>query len=130
MENVFFCFENENVLKNIDFKIKSNEFIAFVGESGCGKTTLARILSGNLNSYSGNISIQGKELKNINEKYISKNIIVISSDSYIFKGTVRENLLMAKEDVTNEEMIDILKLVKLDDIIEKNGLESFIEEDG
>ena len=130
LKNVFFCFEEENVLKNIDFTIKSNEFIAFVGESGCGKTTLARILSGNLNNYSGNISIQGKELKKINENYISKNIIVISSDSYIFKGTVRENLLMAKEDATNEEMRNFLKLVKLDDIFEKDGLDSFIEEDG
>ena len=48
LKNVFFCFEKENVLKNIEFTIKSNEFIAFVGESGCGKTKLARILSGNL----------------------------------------------------------------------------------
>ena len=48
LKNVFFCFEKENVLKNIEFTIKSNEFIAFVGESGCGKTILSRILSGNL----------------------------------------------------------------------------------
>ena len=131
LKNVFYSFQTEkNVLKNINISINSNEFIAFVGESGCGKTTLARILSGNLNDYSGNINIQGKELKEINEKSISKNIIVISSDSYIFKGTIKQNLLMAKENATIEEMINILKLVKLNDIIEKNGLDSFIEEDG
>ena len=63
LKNVFFCFEKENALKNIDFTIKSNEFIAFVGESGCGKTTLARILSDNLNNYSGNMNIQEKRIK-------------------------------------------------------------------
>ena len=62
LKNVFYSFHTEkNVLKNINISINSNEFIAFVGESGCGKTTLARILSGNLNDYSGNINIQGKE---------------------------------------------------------------------
>ena len=63
LKNVFFCFEKENVLKNIEFIIKSNEFIAFVGESGCGKTTFSRILSDNLNNYSGNMNIQEKRIK-------------------------------------------------------------------
>ena len=131
LKNVNFAYKKEkNILKNLNFSIKTNEFIAFVGESGCGKSTLAKILSGNLNKYQGNIIIQEKELKNINEESISKNIIVISSDSYIFKGTIRENLLMAKENATNEEMINILKKVKLDEIFEKNGLETNIDEEG
>ena len=131
LNDVSFSFkEDKNVLNNINFTIKSNEFIAFVGESGCGKTTLARILSGNLNKYSGNINLQEKELKEINEDSISKNIIIISSDSYIFKGTVKDNLLMAKEDATNEEMINILEKVKLNEIFEKNGLDTIIDEDG
>ena len=131
LKNVNFSFKEEKkILNNLNFSIKSNDFIAFVGESGCGKTTLARILSGNLNNYSGNITIQDKELNEINEESISKNIIVISSDSYIFKGTVKENLLMAKENATNQEMIDILNEVKLNEIFEKNGLDTVLLEEG
>ena len=131
LKNVFFYYKKDkNILKNLNFSIKSKEFIAFVGESGCGKSTLARILSGNLTNYSGNINIQEKELKNINEESISKNIVVISSDSYIFKGTIKDNLLMAKENATNEEMINIIKEVKLTEIFEKNGLDTIIEEEG
>ena len=131
LNNVSFSFkEDKNILKNLNFTIKSNEFLAFVGESGCGKTTLARILSGNLNKYAGSINIQEKELKEINEDSISKNIIIISSDSYIFKGTLKDNLLMAKEDATKEEMINILEKVKLNEIFEKNGLDTIIDEDG
>ena len=131
LKNVFFSYKEEKkILKNLNFSINSKEFIAFVGESGCGKSTLARVLSGNLINYSGNIDIQGKELKDINEESISKNIIVISSDSYIFKGTIRDNLLMSKENATNEEMINILKEVKLDEIFDKNGLDTNLEEEG
>ena len=131
LDNVSFCFkEDKTILKNLNLSIKNNDFIAFVGESGCGKTTLARILSGILNNYKGNINIQNKELKDISEESISKNIVVISSDSYIFKGTIKDNLLMAKENATYEEMINMLKEVKLDEIFEKNGLETIINEEG
>ena len=126
----FYYKKEKNILKDLNFSIKCNEFIAFVGESGCGKSTLAKIISGNLNHYQGNIIMQEKELKNIREDSISKNIIVISSDSYVFKGTLRENFLMAKENATDEEMINILKKVKLDEIFEKNGLDTKLEEEG
>ena len=131
LNNVCFSYkEDKTILKNLNFSIKPKEFISFVGESGCGKSTLARILSGNLINYSGSISIQGKELNNINEESISKNIVVISSDSYIFKGTIKDNLLMAKQNATNEEMINIIKEVKLTEIFDKNGLDTIIEEEG
>jgi ATP-binding cassette subfamily B protein len=131
LNNVCFSFkEDKTILKNLNFSIKPKEFISFVGESGCGKSTLARILSGNLTNYSGSINIQGKELNTINEESISKNIVVISSDSYIFKGTIKDNLLMAKENATNEEMINIIKEVKLTEIFDKNGLDTIIEEEG
>ena len=131
LKNMSFSFKKEKIiLKNLNFEIKYNDFIAFVGESGCGKSTLARILSGNLNKYTGNITIQDQELKEISEESISKNIVVISSDSYIFKGTIKDNLLMAKENATNEEMINILKLVQLNEIFEHNGLDTILEEEG
>ena len=131
LKNMSFSFNNQKtILNNLNLSIKCNDFIAFVGESGCGKSTLARILSGNLNKYTGNITIQDKELKEINEESISKSIVVISSDSYIFKGTIKENLLMAKENATNEEMINILKLLQFNEIFEKDGIETILEEEG
>ena len=131
IKNVNFSYKDDNyILKNINFEINTNDFIAFVGESGCGKTTLSKIFSGNLTKYNGNIIIQGKELKNIKEDSISENIVLISSDSYIFKGTIKDNLLMAKYNATDEEMINVLKKVKLNEILEKKGLDTILNEEG
>ena len=132
-KNVNFCYNKQekiNVLKNINIEIKNNEFIALVGESGSGKSTIAKILSGVVRDYTGSIIIQNKELNTIDEHSLSKEIVVISSDSYIFKGTIKDNLLMAKEKATKEEMINILEKVELNEFLEKDGLDTLIEEEG
>ena len=132
-KNVNFSYDNKeklNALKNINLEIKNNEFIALVGESGSGKSTIAKILSGIIKGYTGNIIIQNKELNTIDEQSLSKEIVVISNDSYIFKGTIKDNLLMAKENATNEEMINIIKKVELNEFLEKDGLDTLIEEEG
>jgi len=131
IKNLDFCYEkNKKILKKINLEMKDKGFISFVGESGSGKSTIAKILSGILTSYEGNASIQNKEIKLIEEESLSKNIVVISSDSYIFKGSIKDNLMMAKEDLTNEEMINILQKVKLDEFIDNNELNYIIAEEG
>ena len=133
IKNMYFNYdtkEKKDILKNINIEIKNNEFIALVGESGCGKSTIAKILAGILKDYKGNITIQNKELKLIDENSLSKNIILLSNDSYIFKGSVKDNLLMAKNNATNDEMINIIKKVELDELIKLNGLDTPIEEEG
>ena len=133
LKNVNFSYDNLeklNVLKNINIKVKNNEFIALVGESGSGKSTLAKIISGIVKDYKGNIIIQNKELNTIDEQSLSKEIVVISNESYIFKGSIKDNLLMAKENATNKEMINILEKVELNEFLEKDGLDTLIEEEG
>ena len=133
IKNMYFNYdikEKKDVLKNINIEIKNNEFIALVGESGCGKSTIAKILAGVLKDYKGNITIQNKELKLIDENSLSKNIILLSNDSYIFKGSIKDNLLMAKNTATNDEMLNMIKKVKLNELIKINGLDTPIEEEG
>ena len=128
--NYIYNQEKKKILKNINLEIKNNEFIALVGESGSGKSTIAKILCGILKDYKGNIIMLNKELNLIDETSLSKNIVVVSNESYIFKGSIKDNLLMAKENASDEEMINILKKVKLNELLEINGLETLIEEEG
>ena len=128
--NYIYYQEKKKILKNINLEIKNNEFIALVGESGSGKSTIAKILCGILKDYKGNIIMLNKELNLIDETSLSKNIVVVSNESYIFKGSIKDNLLMAKENASDEEMINILKKVKLNELLEINGLETLIEEEG
>ena len=133
IKNMYFNYDSndkKDILKNINIEIKNNEFIALVGESGCGKSTIAKILAGVLKDYKGNITIQNKELKLIYENSLSKNIILLSNDSYIFKGSIKDNLLMAKNNASNDEMINIIKKVELNELIKINGLNTSIEEEG
>ena len=135
IKNMYFSYYKEKekeILKNINIQMKNNEFVALVGESGCGKSTIAKILSGILKDYKGNITIQNKELNSIDENSLSKNIVIISNDSYIFKGTIKDNLLMARQNATEEEMLNIIKKVELNEFLKNNGLglDSPIEEDG
>ena len=128
--NYIYNQEKKKILKNINLEIKNNEFIALVGESGSGKSTIAKILCGILKDYKGNIIMLNKELNLIDETSLSKNIVVVSNESYMFKGSIKDNLLMAKENASDEEMINILKKVKLNELLEINGLETLIEEEG
>ena len=133
IKNMYFNYNDENkkdILKNINIEIKNNEFIALVGESGCGKSTIAKILSGILKDYKGEIIIQNKELNLIDENSLSKNVVLLSNDSYIFKGSIKDNLLMAKPNATDEEMINIIKKVELNEIFKIDGLNTSIEEEG
>ncbi|MCG8482105.1 MAG: ABC transporter ATP-binding protein/permease [Clostridia bacterium] len=125
----FFFFYKKKVLKRINMKIKEKTLTALVGESGCGKSTLASLLMGLNKGYEGSIQIGGKELSHINETSIMKNVCIVKHENYLFKGTVRNNLLMAKPNATAEEMYEVLKRVNLYDfVINRGGLEFQLEE--
>lgn len=92
------------VLKDINLEIKAGEMVAFVGKSGCGKTTLLRLFTGQRRCNAGTVSIDGVDYKEIDRKSLYDNISVISQRPYVFNTSVRENLLFAKADATQEEM--------------------------
>lgn len=81
-------------MNEVDMKVSHGQFVSIVGESGCGKSTLAGILMGKNKGYSGTVTVGGKELKSITEESLLENITYIGHQSYLFKGTVRDNLLL------------------------------------
>lgn len=104
-------------------------FIAVVGESGCGKSTLANILMGRNKHYEGSVKCGGAELSEIDEAELMKSITYIGSNSYLFKGTVRDNLLLGKPDAVDEEMWEVLRKTKLDGFFQaENGLDTGLSE--
>lgn len=112
--DVHFSYEEDReILKDIDMTLPQGSFISLVGESGCGKSTIAGILAGKNKDYKGHITIGGIPLKDINEKDLTKHVVLVRYNSYLFKGTVEENLRMANPDVTQEEMEEVLEKVNL-----------------
>lgn len=126
------CFsydENREILHKINMQFLSGCFTAIVGESGCGKSTVASILMRRNKNYSGSVTVGKAELCDILEDDLMKNITYISHSSYLFKGTVRENLLMGKSDATDEEMWNVLNQTKLSGFLKsENGLDTMLNE--
>lgn len=126
------CFsydENREILHKINIQFPCGSFTAIVGESGCGKSTVASILMGRNKNYSGSVTIGNAELCDISEDDLMKNITYISHNSYLFKGTVRENLLMGKSNATEKEMWEVLNQAKLSDFLKsENGLDTMLNE--
>lgn len=132
VENLSFAYdESHNVLNNISIEIADRGMVSLVGASGSGKSTMASLLMKRSKNYSGKIYVGETDFNEISEKSVMENITYISHSSYIFKGSVRDNLLMAKADARDEELWDVLKKTNLADFFEAdNGLDFEIAEAG
>lgn len=131
-ENLSFSYNSEReILHGINLEFPKDSFTALVGESGCGKSTVASVLTGKNRTYDGLITIGGVVLGEISEKSLMEHITYISNKSYLFKGTVRDNLLMGKPTAVDEELWSVLERVRLADFIKsENGLDTVIAEKG
>ncbi len=126
-----FAYDDKQILRDINIEIPKNSFVSVVGKSGCGKSTIAGILTQTNENYSGNINVGGVELSQVSNESLSQKITLVSNNSYIFKGTVRENLLMANKNATDEEMWQALNKVNLSDFLQsENGLDTVLLEKG
>lgn len=132
LENVSFSYDQERkVLNEINMEFSHGSFTSLVGVSGCGKSTIAGILMGRNRGYHGGIQVQNQELAEISEKSLMEHMTLVSHNSYLFQGTVRENLLMGKKDATEEEMLQVLEKVNLLGFLrEQSGLDTLVLEKG
>lgn len=121
--------EGREILHGINMSFPKGSFTAIVGESGCGKSTISSILMGRNKGYIGEIMVEDIPLSEISEESLMKNFTYISHQSYLFKGTVRENLLMARPDASETALWNVLEQVKLADFLRnEDGLDTLLNE--
>jgi len=119
-KNVEFSYDNKKqVLKDVSFKVKRNTTVGFVGKSGEGKSTIFSLLCKMYNIQKGEIFLDGININSLDKDTIRGNITIISQDPYIFNLSIKDNLKLVKENLTDEEMIEACKMACLDDYIEQ-----------
>ena len=132
-KNVSFKYKRgKSVLKDISFKVNANETVAFVGKSGAGKSTIFSLLCKMYDINKGKITIDGVNIKYLDKDSIRGNITIISQNPYIFNLSIRDNLRLVKEDLTDEEMIEACKLACFHDFVMKlpEGYDTVVGEGG
>ncbi len=131
LKNVSFAYGEKQVLTNISLSIKENTKVAFVGETGSGKSTIIRLISGLIKPTVGQILVDSKDLEKLSLDSYYDHLLYLSQDSPIFDGTLKENIVFDK-DVKDEEILEVLKLVELEKFYSKlkNGLETELGEKG
>ncbi len=132
-KNVYFGYKKEQLtIKNMSFKIKANSTVAFVGKSGAGKSTVFSLLCKMYDINSGDITIDGISIKELDKDSIRGNITIISQNPYIFNMSIKENLRLVKENLTDEEMVEACKKACLDEFINSlpEGYDTMIGEGG
>lgn len=129
-EDLRFSYEaDREILHGVDIVFPKGSFTALVGESGCGKSTIASLLMGRNKGYTGSVTIGGTALSEISEASLMENITYISHQSYLFKGTVRENLLMARPNAGEDTLWQVLEQVNLADFLRsEKGLDTVLNE--
>lgn len=132
-KNVSFAYKNGNpILKNLSFSVKANETVSFVGKSGAGKSTIFSLLARLYPIQKGKILIDGYDINTLDCASIRDNISIITQNPYIFNFSIRENLKIVNENITEEEMIEACKTACLHDFIMslEDGYDTIVGEGG
>ncbi len=110
LENISFKYEDEYVLKNFSLQVPKGHTVALVGQSGSGKSTIANLVTRFYDVNEGAIKIDGENIKDITQRSLRDLLGLVTQDSILFNDTIKDNLLVAKQDATEEEIIDALKI--------------------
>lgn len=133
-KNVSFSYDemSEPIVRNISFKIKNGQKVAIVGAMGSGKTSLIKLAMGSIKPTTGNILIDGVDIRQLDGADISSNIGVMFQESWLFSGTIRENITGGNFDIEDEQLLNASKTSTADDFISKfpAGYDTFLKEKG
>lgn len=130
--NVYFRYDDNVILKNINFKIKNKQKVALLGKNGSGKTSIIRLLLRLWEPYSGSILLDGRNIDEYKLEYLRKNILCIGQEPYIFTGTIKENILLFNDNVSEEQVDMVLEKVCLKEDVDNmvDGLETIVGDKG
>lgn len=132
VNGVSFAYKSEKILDNFSLRVKNHEFIGIQGPSGCGKSTMLKLIMHFWNLDSGEIKIAGKNILDINTASLYEKLSYMTQTSEFFEGSIRDNLLIAKPDATDEELKEALRKASILDYVSslKDGLDTYIKELG
>ncbi len=131
-KHVSFCYSKEQgILDDVSFKIKNNTHVAFVGESGCGKSTIVSLICRLYSPQDGVIFFDNVNSTELSKSFC-KNVSMINQSPYLFNMTIKENMHLVKPDATDEEIFNVLKIANADEFVRRlpKGLDSFLGEGG
>lgn len=131
-QHLTFSYDGEReVLHDVSFSVTEGSFTAIVGESGCGKSTIAAILTGREPGYQGSVTVGGAQVRRADEAALMRRITYVSHNSHLFRGTVRDNLRMAKPDASDAELWSALERANLAEFLRsEQGLDTLLTENG
>ncbi|WP_164669442.1 ABC transporter ATP-binding protein [Virgibacillus doumboii] len=130
--DVTFAYEQTPILKGISFKAESGQTVAFVGHTGAGKTTIINLISRFYNYDSGKILLDGIDIKDIKRSSLRRLMAFVLQDTYLFHGTIRENIRYGRLDATDDEVIQAAENANAHDFIERlpHGYNTVLDQDG
>lgn len=131
-ENVTFGYDDEDVLQNVTFTVKSGSKTALVGSSGSGKSTVLKLAAGFYKASSGNIFLGGTDISNVDDESLLKYYSVVFQDVLLFDGTIMDNIRLGNKNATDDEVIEAAKLANCDSFVSNlpNGYMTTIGENG
>jgi len=131
-EHVTFAYRDKAVLHDIDLRIPAGQIIALVGETGAGKTTMARLIARFYDPTVGRLTLDGVDLRSISTTDLRRAVAVITQESFLFSGTVGDNLLFGRPEATREEMIEAARAIGAHEFISRlpNGYETDVRRRG
>ncbi len=127
--DVSFSYNDEReILHNVNFKLESGKSVAIVGPSGSGKSTTINLIPRIYDVTKGEVFFDGVDVRKLDLEFLRRNVGIVSQDTYLFNGSIRENLLYAKENATEEDMIEACKKANIYEFIEntENGLDTLV----